>query len=64
MSGGNKFLGPKGALRPRDPLSNQQQDGVVRSPPRYSQLGGLTSGGKKGFFKNHNSIKKPGNTAG
>jgi len=66
MSGGNRFLAPRGNTRPRDPLSNAQQDGVVKSPPRYAdRLGGLTSAkANGGFGKNQYSIRKPGNTAG
>jgi hypothetical protein len=66
MSGGNRFLAPKGSLRPRDPLSDAQQDGVVKSPPRWGQMGTDTAGKRmgKGVFKNQFAIRKPGNTAG
>lgn len=46
----------------RDPLSNEQNNGRVVNPPRYAEMGGMTSS-RKGFKKNDKSIQKPGDAA-
>lgn len=43
----------------REPTSNQQMNGRVVNPPRYAELGGLSSS-QKGFKRNDKSIRKPG----
>ena len=63
MADARRFLAPTGNVRIRDVLSNGQIDGAVVSPPRYSDLGGLSSA-KKGQKKNRYQIRKPGNVAG
>lgn len=40
-----KFLGPNaGSIR--DPISNAQENGRIVNPPRFAQIGGLSSSGK------------------
>lgn len=45
----------------RDPLTNEQNNGRIVNPPRYSVLGGFSSR-VKGFFKNAFGIKTPKDT--
>lgn len=53
-----KFLGPNaGTLR--DPTSNAKEHGRMRNPPRYAEIGGLSSAGKA-IFKNGANLSKPG----
>ena len=45
----------------RDPKSNHQNNGRIVNPPRFAQIGGLSSSGKA-FTRNDKSIHKPGDT--
>lgn len=47
----------------RGELDNGRNNGRIVNPPRFAQLGGLSSAKKKGAMtKNALSIKKPGDT--
>lgn len=48
---------PRGASKPRNATSDQQQNGQVYNPPRFAKLGGLSNAGK--YSKNSMSVQKP-----
>jgi len=50
---------PAGSLSIRDPISNEQQNGNIVNPPRFAELGGLSSKGKA-VRRNALNIVKPG----
>ena len=52
---------PKGALQPRRPTDNSQQNGQIVNTPRFSEMGGLTNAAKAGT-KNAMTMSKPGDT--
>lgn len=49
---------PRGASKPRNATTDQQQNGVVWNPPRFARLGGLSGAGKTGP-KNKMGVEKP-----
>jgi hypothetical protein len=57
---GTRLFNPSDSIAARDPLSNVIDDGMIVNPPRYSELGGLSSAGKT--FKNKMTIRKPAGT--
>ncbi len=62
MAQGNGYLKPSSRGR-REALDNARMNGRVVNPPRFAQLGGLSSARKRGAMeKNNLSIKKPGDT--
>jgi hypothetical protein len=46
----------------RGPLDNARHNGNIVNPPRFSQLGGLTSGSAMGIGGNDLSVRPPGAT--
>ena len=50
---------PRGASQPRNPVTDQQQNGVVTNPPRFEHMGGLDAASKIGT-KNKMQVQKPG----
>ena len=52
---------PKGALQPRRPTDNTQQNGQIINTPRFSEMGGLSNAAKTGA-KNKMTLSKPGDT--
>ncbi len=50
---------PRGAGSPRNPTTDQQQNGLITNTPRYAKLGGL-SGASKTSGKNIYAVKPPG----
>lgn len=50
---------PRGAAKPRNPTTDQQQNGTITNTPRFAHLGGLTGAGKIGG-KNQYQVKPPG----
>jgi hypothetical protein len=52
---------PKGALQPRRPTDNSQNNGQIVNTPRFSQMGGLSNSAKAGS-KNSMTMSKPGDT--
>jgi hypothetical protein len=52
---------PKGALQPRRPTDNSQNNGQVVNTPRFSQMGGLDNASKTGK-RNGMTMSKPGDT--
>jgi hypothetical protein len=50
---------PRGASKPRNPLTDQQQNGTITNTPRYAHLGGLTGASKTGP-KNQYKVVPPG----
>lgn len=57
---GTRLFNPSDSLTGRDPQSNTTDDGMIVNPPRYAELGGLSSAGKT--FRNSMTIKKPAQT--
>lgn len=56
------YLKPSSRGR-RDALSNARNNARIVNPPRFAELGGLSSAKKRGAMtKNQLSIKKPGDT--
>jgi hypothetical protein len=53
---------PRGAQQPRNPTTDQQNNGRVINTPRYDRMGGLDSPKKIGA-KNSLTIKPPGDGA-
>jgi hypothetical protein len=56
---GNRLFDPSESLAIRDPLTNAQKKGNIYNPPRYAQLGGLSSAAASGLKKNDFHIVKP-----
>lgn len=52
---------PKGALQPRRPTDNSQQNGQIVNTPRFSEFGGLSNASKTGK-RNAMTLSKPGDT--
>lgn len=52
---------PKGALQPRRPTDNSQNNGQMVNTPRFSQMGGLDNSSKIGK-RNGMTMSKPGDT--
>ena len=52
---------PKGALQPRRPTDNSQNNGQIVNTPRFSEMGGLSNAAKAGK-KNAMTMSKPGDT--
>lgn len=50
---------PRGASKPRNPTTDQQQNGTITNTPRYARLGGLSNAGKAGG-KNQYKVQPPG----
>jgi hypothetical protein len=50
---------PRKASSPRNPTTNQQQNGQITNTPRFSQLGGLSGASKTGP-KNQYKVVPPG----
>jgi hypothetical protein len=49
---------PRGAGSPRRPTDNNQMNGPIYNPVRFSQLGGLSGASK--ISKNRMAVNKPG----
>lgn len=60
MGNNSRLFNPSDSIAARDPLSNVIDDGMIVNPPRYAELGGLSSAGKT--FKNKMTIRKPAGT--
>jgi hypothetical protein len=52
---------PKGALQPRRPTDNSQQNGQIVNTPRFAVMGGLDNASKTGK-RNQMTMSKPGDT--
>lgn len=50
---------PRGASKPRNATTDQQQNGQITNPPRFAHMGGLSGPSKTGS-KNQYAIKPPG----
>jgi hypothetical protein len=50
---------PRAAGAPRNPITDNQQNGVVTNTPRFAHLGGLSNASKAGP-KNKMHVEKPG----
>jgi hypothetical protein len=61
MPGDNLFQ-PSSSLKIRDPQDNGSTSDQIRNPPRYMQLGGITSGSVAGFMTNDFKVRAPGAT--
>jgi hypothetical protein len=57
---GTRLFNPNDSLTVRDPLSNVIDDGMIVNPPRFAELGGLSSASKT--YRNSMTIKKPAAT--
>jgi hypothetical protein len=58
---GTRLFNPSDSISARDPQSNVIDDGMIVNPPRYAELGGLSSA-NKGIARNGMTIKKPAAT--
>ncbi len=61
MSGGDRLFRPSERGR-RDPISNEKQNGRITNPPRYPEIGGMSSS-RKSITKNNMTIRRPGDTS-
>ena len=52
---------PRGASSIRSPLDNKKDNGQIANPPRFSEMGGLTSP-SDATAKNKMNLSKPGDT--
>jgi hypothetical protein len=59
---GNRLFRPSDNLDVRSPTSNQQENGNIVNPPRFSEFGGLSSASARGLKKNDKGIRMPGST--
>lgn len=50
---------PRGSQAPRNPTTDQQQNGRITNTPRFAHLGGLSGSGKTDG-KNRYQVKPPG----
>jgi hypothetical protein len=50
---------PRGAAKPRNPTTDQQQNGQITNTPRYDRMGGLSNASKIGG-KSQYKIVPPG----
>jgi hypothetical protein len=57
---GTRLFNPSDSMQVRDPISNVIDDGVIVNPPRFAELGGLSSASRT--FKNAMTIKRPAAT--
>jgi hypothetical protein len=53
---------PADSLKIRDPLTNELREGNIMNPRRYMEIGGLTSGDKRGFEQSTMDVKSPEST--
>jgi len=58
----NKPLAPSDSLSIRQPTDNSKEKGNIRNPPRFAELGGLSSAKVRGLNRNEFSVKPPGAT--
>lgn len=49
MPAQRRLFMPADSLQIRDPLSNDKRHGNVMNPPRYAEIGGLTSASARGM---------------
>jgi hypothetical protein len=61
MANTNRLFRPDAEGSIRDPRSNAQVNGNIVNPPRYAQLGGLSSA-SKAMARNDKSVRPPGST--
>jgi hypothetical protein len=59
---GDRLFDPSTSLTIRDPQDNASTSDKIRNPPRYMQLGGLTSGKARGTTVNDMKVRPPGGT--
>lgn len=58
---GSRLFPPSDSMKGRDIQSNVIDNGFIVQPPRYAELGGLSSSGKA-VKKNQMNIRPPGST--
>ncbi len=58
----NKPLAPSDSLSIREPTDNSKEKGNIRNPPRFAELGGLSSAKVRGLARNEFSVRPPGST--
>lgn len=49
MPAQRRLFMPADSLEVRDPLTNERRNGNIMNPPRYAEIGGLTSAQARGF---------------
>ena len=59
---GDRLFDPSSSLSIRDPQDNASTSDKIRNPPRYMQLGGLSSGHVRGTMVNDMKVRPPGST--
>jgi len=56
---GESLFKPRGSATLRRPTDNNQRHGVVVNPPRYAEIGGLSSASKAGKGALGMKVDKP-----
>jgi hypothetical protein len=49
MPAQRRLFMPADSLQIRDPLTNDKRHGNIMNPPRYMEIGGMTSANKRGL---------------
>ncbi len=49
MPAQRRLFMPADSLQIRDPLTNEKRHGNIMNPPRYMEIGGMTSANKRGL---------------
>ena len=58
----NRPLAPSEGLSIRQPTDNSKEKGNIRNPPRFAELGGMSSASVRGMKRNEFSVRPPGST--
>jgi hypothetical protein len=62
MPAQRRLFMPADSLEIRDPTSNDQKHGNVANPPRYMQIGGISSASARGFEASGMDVRTPEST--
>jgi hypothetical protein len=64
MPAQRRLFMPADSLQIRDPLTNEKRHGNIMNPPRYMEIGGMTSANKRGLEASgsHMDMKSPEST--
>lgn len=63
MPAQRRLFMPADSLQIRDPLTNEKRHGNIMNPPRYMEIGGMTSANKRGLEASSGmEVKSPEST--
>lgn len=63
MPAQRRLFMPADSLQIRDPLTNDKRHGNIMNPPRYMEIGGMTSANKRGLEASSGmDVKSPEST--